>query len=346
MAIPRPKKKRRKRSPRLSSNKETSQPAIYNLDGTRSRQAPLARNIQKSQLLLANVIDNLFVKHTASMILFITLTIPGVRSTKEAHRRLNSLLNDVRPRYGKYAWVLQPQRSGVIHYHLLVPVTFDTHRGTDLDAWANRTLYDDAARLELMNGYLRAESDWWQARAPLFGFGRIEVAPVYSTGEQVSSYLTTQDWRSGHWPFEEEKSFRFWGCSRSARAGSVKFSWYNLGGQLCRLRLREWAQQKGCNSLEELRTKLGDHWGWQFHYHLEQVLRGDSTTHGNTLEPMTEGCVSSRTGSAGKDTPQADRADGFAVPRWRSVAQPPSAPAEGAINANDHAAGTTSPLTI
>jgi hypothetical protein len=182
VATNRPKKRRKCSSP-LSSYKESSQPTIYNLDGTRSRQAPLSRNLYKSQLTLGNVIDNLVLKYTTSMLLLITLTFAAnIKSTKEAHRRLNSMLNDIRKRYARYVWVLQPQRSGVIHYHLLIPVDFDTHQGTDLHPWANRTRYTDADRLKAMSPQLRGESDWWQDLAPRHNFGRVEVAPIYSNG--------------------------------------------------------------------------------------------------------------------------------------------------------------------
>jgi hypothetical protein len=67
-------------------------------------------------MALGNVIDNLFLKYTASMLLLITLTFPDdVRSTHAAHRRLNRFMNDIRQRYPGYVWVLQPQRSGVRH---------------------------------------------------------------------------------------------------------------------------------------------------------------------------------------------------------------------------------------
>jgi hypothetical protein len=282
--ITRSKKKRRTRSPSLSSYKESSQPTIYNLDGTRSRQAPLSRNLYKSQLILGNVIDNLFLRYSVTMVLFITLTFAAdLHSTKEAHRLLNSFMNDIRVRYSKYIWVLQPQRSGRIHYHLLVPVDFDTHQGTDLDPWKNRTRYTDADRLKAMGPQFRGESDWWQEKAPRHNFGRVEVAPIYSNGEAIRDYLTRQDWRTSHWPFEEEKSFHFWSCSRSARAGSVKFSWYTPGGRLCRQRLREWAHQQGCDTYEELPTKLGPHWGYRFHCHLQHLLRSQEES-----PPMTE----------------------------------------------------------
>jgi hypothetical protein len=264
--------RRARREVRYLSKEENSQPKSYLLDGTPSRSAPLSRAFYKSQLALMLTIANLFLKHCSSHVLFITLTFAdNVDSTREGSRRLNSFLNDIRERYCKYIWVLEPQVNGAIHYHMLVPVDFDAHDGTDLTAWSERFLHTDTQRYTAMNTRLRAESDWWETKAPLFGFGRVQVAPVYSNGEGVGKYLSKQDWRSWHWPFKETKSVRFWSCSRSARAGTVQFSWNSRGGQLCRARLAEWARQNGCNTYGELADKIGSHWGYRFHCYLTQL---------------------------------------------------------------------------
>jgi hypothetical protein len=256
------------------SKKENSQPVITNLDGTPFHSAPLSRNALKSQFLLTATIGNFCLKHGTDHVLFITLTFPEpLRSTREAHRRLNSFLNKIRKRYGCYLWVMQPHHSGAIHFHLLVPVDFITH--DDLEPWSNRKDYTDDQRRQAMIPTMRAESDWWETNAPGFGFGRIEVAPVYSNGEAVSKYLSRQDWRIWDWPFEEKKNVRFWGCSNSARSGTMKFSWNSRGGQACRARLKEWAEAQGYHSLEALEQGYGKQWGFHFHLHLERLRRDE-----------------------------------------------------------------------
>jgi hypothetical protein len=214
----------------------------------------------------------MFLKFPVEQLIFITLTFPELlTSTREAHRRFNSLFNKVRKRCLGYLWTLEPQESGRIHYHLLLPVDFDARDGTDLDAWAHRDLYTDDERLAAMNEPLRAESDWWKAKASAYGFGRIEVAPVYSNVQAVRKYLIRQDWRQGHWPFEETKHVRFWGCSKNVRAGTIKLSFASRGGQQCRAHLKEWAMKRGCNTYEDLPLKLGKRWGYPFHRYLESL---------------------------------------------------------------------------
>ena len=129
-------------------------------------------------------------------VLFVTLTFPKhTRSTKAGHEKLNSLLNAVRKRHKDYLWVLEPQASGSIHYHLLIPVDFDCHDGTDLEAWSEKFVpmenacfhserfgrtglcTRDTYQRSSMSPALRAEDDWWQVAAEAHGFGRVQVAP-------------------------------------------------------------------------------------------------------------------------------------------------------------------------
>jgi cytochrome b561 len=74
-------------------------------------------------MALGNVIDNLFLKYTASMLLLITLTFPDdVRSTHAAHRRLNRFMNDIRQRYPGYLLFLTflAHLSAVLFHTLII----------------------------------------------------------------------------------------------------------------------------------------------------------------------------------------------------------------------------------
>ena len=69
---------------------------------------------------------------------FLTLTFADhITDPREAQKRLNSLLSHVvKPRYGEYTGVLERQKSGRIHYHLLVTMPFDCRSGADFDAFS------------------------------------------------------------------------------------------------------------------------------------------------------------------------------------------------------------------
>jgi hypothetical protein len=263
-------KRKKQRPGNILSILKTSQPAQYSLDGTRIVPTPLSANFQKSNFLLGQTIAGMFAKSPVERWLFVTLTFAdGQRSTREAHRRLNSLLNKVRGRYGKYLWVMQPQESGRIHYHLLVPVDFWTHDSVDLDPWRHRHSHDDAARLAAMSPRLREESDWWTTMVQKYGFGLTQVAPIYSCAAAIQKYLTRNEWRYRHWPFKETKSFQFWSCSRDLKAGTMNFAWHSKGATRYRQELQEWAAGCGVYRYEDLLTELGPQWSYRFRMYRE-----------------------------------------------------------------------------
>ena len=249
-----------------SSNSQSPPPSdSTHLDGTPVITAPSPKSLNRSFYLLGTTILNLFLRVGEHYILFVTTTfLTPVTSVAYAHKRLNSLLNKVRQRYGNFIWVLQPHTSGAIHYHLLIPVTFDCHNDTNLQAWSIRNMHTDAERLHAMNPELRAESDWWTATAKAYGFGRVEVAPVYSNQEAVSKYLQRKEWLTRHWPFDERKNIRFWSCSTGLRSGTTKFSWNSPGGRINRDKLMEFAATLNCFTYEELQSQGGPRWGWDY----------------------------------------------------------------------------------
>lgn len=243
-------------------------------DGTYFAYSKLSRNFKKSQHVLNETIAGVFRVHPVERVLLVTLTFAEpLRSVKESHRRLNSLLNKIRQRYPLgYLWVLQPQeKSGRIHYHLLIPVPFDAHEGSSLGAWEHKKIYTDDQRLMSMSSALRTEHEWWSGKAESYGFGRIEVAPIYSNADFMRRYLIRQDWRNYHWPFEETKAVQFWRCSRNFRCGNVNFRWHSPKSTECRRQFQLWAADHGCSSPEQLRKKLGRNYGVNFIQHLQRL---------------------------------------------------------------------------
>lgn len=264
-------KRKKKRHAAYSLSKlKTSQPETLKLDGTPFVPAPLSENFRKRNFLLGQTIEGMFARSPVERYLFVTLTFAEeVRSTEKANLRLRSLLNQIRFRHGQYLWVLQPHKSGRIHYHLLVPVDFWTHDGVDLDPWRKRNSYDDSDRLAAMSPKLRAESDWWSKMAPKYGFGRVEVAPIYGDATGIVKYLQRHEWRHQHWPFVETKGFQFWNSSRALKAGTMKFAWHSKGATRYRCELKEYAQALGAERLEDLALILGSNWSFYFKLHRE-----------------------------------------------------------------------------
>ena len=300
------------------SEYKKSQPSQFLLDDTPVVQPPLSDSFRKSQYLLGFAIDTLFLHEPISHVLFVTLTsAKPLHSVKKGHDQLNKFFNKLREHGREYLWVLEPQQSGRIHYHLLVPVDFDAHDGTDLDAWRDRDVFPDVFRDNSMNPALKAESDWWKATASRYGFGLIEVAPIYSNAEAIRKYMTKQDVAfTGHWPFVEKKSVHFWSCSTGLRAGSVNFAWNSHRGAGLPRTPEGMGEQA---RLRELTTtspyKLGKKWGYQFHQYISWVRALDQLTEEpNSVGGLAEGRFCGRTAKPAEATasgwsgPPSDRA--------------------------------------
>ena len=238
-----------------------------------------SRSFRRSQHLLELTIMNLFRRYGHDHALFVTLTFAKrLYSIRAAQDKMNSLYNALRKRYASYIWVIEPHSSGAIHFHLLIPVTFDCHDGTDIDAWA-RPISNDPRREQrrCMNAALRAEDDWWQATAPAYGFGRVDVAPVYGGPDAMRQYMAKAKWAEAmELPFTDYERFRFWGRSRSLKSGTINFSWNGPKGREWRVRMREWAAEYGCHTPEEARAKFGPPWGFYAILDIERKARGSS----------------------------------------------------------------------
>ena len=239
-----------------------------NLDDGIPRDHTPRTSFAKSQFLLNATIDNLIRKHPVTHVIFVTLTFPNkILNPGVAQKKLNSLFNLLRKRHGSYLWVLGWHRSDGIHYHLLVPVSFDCHAGTDLSAWSSplgkTTAAIDREQRNAMNPLLRTESDWWHDTAPKYGFGRLQVAPIHSNGEAIRKYFLTQAQPAAH-ALVGVRHVRFWSCSKNLRCGTLKFSWNSPRATQYRAILRDWATARGCTCWGDLRDYLGPRWFHSF----------------------------------------------------------------------------------
>ena len=103
--------------------------------------------------------------------------------SKEASKRFNSLASHVlNDRYVAWLRVLERQKSGRIHYHLVVVLRSDIRSGVDFAAIASGD-YRSAGPA------LREEWAFWRRTAPLYRFGRTELLPVVSSAEAISRYV-------------------------------------------------------------------------------------------------------------------------------------------------------------
>lgn len=157
--------------------------------------------------------------HGVERVGFLTLTFADhVTDVREASRRFNSLASHVlRPRYSAFIRVLERQKSGRIHYHLLVVLPDDIRTGADFDAFAKRD-YRTA------NNHLRREWAFWRHTAPAYRFGRTELLPVRSNGDALGQYVGKYIGKHIGQREERDKGARLVSYSRDARMATSKFA--------------------------------------------------------------------------------------------------------------------------
>ena len=150
---------------------------------------------------------------------FLTLTFADhVLCAREASRRYNSLASHVlSKRYAAVVRVLERQKSGRIHYHLLVVLPDDIRTGADFDAFANRD-YRSA------NNHLRREWAFWRKTAGNYGFGRTELMPIRSDANALGQYVGKYIGKHIGQREERDKGVRLVSYSKDARMATSKFA--------------------------------------------------------------------------------------------------------------------------
>jgi len=144
----------------------------------------LSTQHKKTAFILQESIQNLSDQFGVNYLGFLTLTFAEhITDPKEAQKRLNSLLSHViKKRYREYVGVYERQKSGRIHYHLLVVLDEDIRSGVDFIELSEKN-YKSAPPA------LRKEWSFWRINAKKYRFGRTELLPVKSSIEAMSKYV-------------------------------------------------------------------------------------------------------------------------------------------------------------
>lgn len=193
----------------------------------------LSTQQRKTAFILSESVSLLAAKHGIENLGFLTLTFAEhITEPKEAQRRLNSLLTGViKSRYREYLGVFERQKSGRIHYHLLVVMPFDIRAGVDFEELA-KGVYQSAS------SQLRSEWAFWRKTAKDYGFGRTELLPVKSTIEAMAKYVGKYISKHIESRTEEDKGVRLVRYSNGARAGTTRFMFHTDGSS-------EWRRKVG-----------------------------------------------------------------------------------------------------
>ena len=225
---------------------------------------------KKSAYVLAESVDLMASKFGLNNLGFLTLTFSDhVVCPKEAQKRLNSLFsNVVKPRYGDYVGVFERQKSGRIHYHLLVNCQFDLRTGFDFEAVRRRDYSSASQRL-------KDEWHFWRSTARKYRFGRTELLPVISSAEAIKFYIGKYISKSFHADTENrDKGVRLVRYSRGARAGTTNFSFATPGYRKWREALCFFAElvsdhfSKPVSEIDDFTSLLGDKWAYKYRDYL------------------------------------------------------------------------------
>lgn len=224
----------------------------------------LSVQARKSASALAWNVKAMAHKYGLERLGFLTLTFRDpVTDIREAQRRFNSLASHVlRSRYEDYIAVVERQKSGRIHFHLIVALPGDIRTGFDFSAI-------DAQDYRTASPYLRSEWAFWRRTARLYGFGRTELLPIRSTEEGIARYVGKYIGKHMAARLAEDKGARLVRYSNGCRMASCRFSWATEGAALWRLKVKAFAwamfaSQGVPPTMKGLATAFGPRWAYRW----------------------------------------------------------------------------------
>ena len=232
---------------------------------------PLSTQHRKSSFVLKESVQLLADREGLHNLGFLTLTFrEHILCPREAQKRLNSLLSNViKKRYCDYVGVMERQKSGRIHYHLLVVVGFDIRTNFDFDGIKNHD-YSSASDA------LRSEWSFWRSTAPKYGFGRTELLPIQSSTEAIAKYVGKYIAKHCENRNPEDKGVRLVRYSKNARAGTTRFQFQSEGSADWRRKVSIFAQilqerhpEQKISELSDISKVLGKRWAYR---HRDYIL--------------------------------------------------------------------------
>lgn len=228
------------------------------LNSNNSNETILTGGQRRTAFALSTNVKLLAEKHGIEVLGFLTLTFADhVTDIKEAQRRFNSLRAGVlAERYRDFIVVVERQKNGRIHFHLLTVLTTDIRTGFDFEAIAKQD-YRSA------NACLRSEWAFWRRTAKEYGFGRTELMPVQSTADGIAKYLGKYIAKHIDQRREDDKGARLVRYSESARQCSSRFAWTGAKSKLWRKQLQQFAISHNCSDMDQLRDRFGARWAYR-----------------------------------------------------------------------------------
>lgn len=203
---------------------------------------------------------------------FLTLTFKDhITDYKDASKKFNSLATHVlNKRYSAWLKVMERQKSGRIHFHLIVAMNHDVRTGVNFIEF-DQGVYKTASK------HLRSEWAFWRKTAPLYNFGRTELLPIKSSHEAIGRYVGK--YISKHMLHREEndKGARLVSYSKGCRTMNTKFSWYTSGSAQWRAKVKTFAYIVAAEhdvepTFKGLREALGPKWAYNHRSFIAELI--------------------------------------------------------------------------
>ena len=227
-----------------------------------SKQKAESQKYRKTSVALSVNVQEMAIKYGLENLGFLTLTFKDhVTNIKDASHRFNSLASNIlNIRYKGFIKVMERQKSGRIHFHLIIALSSDVRTGFDFVA-ISKSNYKSA------NKFLRSEWLFWRKTAPKYRFGRTELLPIKSSSEAIGRYVGKYISKHLESRVPEDKGARLVSYSKTCRTMNTKFGWVTEGATQWRLKVRAFAYlvsaRTGCEpTMEGLKAQFGPKWAY------------------------------------------------------------------------------------
>lgn len=177
---------------------------------------------------------------------------------REAQKRFHSLRSHVlKELFEDWMVVLEPQKSGRIHWHLLVVCHENIREGINFAEIAQKNYRSANPALHKLWTILRE-------KMPEYGFGRHELLPIKTTGEAIAKYIAKYLGKSLHNCAHVNKKpprMRRVRYSLGWKVCSMRFQWYRKG-KAWRAALAWVCPQFGLTDERDMALLFGPKWAY------------------------------------------------------------------------------------
>lgn len=169
--------------------------------------------------------------------------------------------------------VIEPQRRGAIHWHILIDCGVDIRAGVDFEAFERRDYRSAGPALRGLWSRMRES-------AKRYGLGRVEIMPVKSdkweaaaryVGKYISKGIAREGWeRYCDGKVKPDHARRVGFSAGGWRVSNTQFSWL-VSGSEWREAVKWFAISNGCEDYGDLRRIFGKRWAWR---NRENIMEG------------------------------------------------------------------------